>query len=203
MSRPLKLTVAEPSAILRGGVVAVLERMPSPAVEILEVEDLTQLSALLRRHTPDMLIVNPASLGLVTPCRLREQTGCGALRCLALQVSMFDEAVLRTYDAVISVYDTPESIRTKITGLIDAQENRDERQEQLSPREREIVVCIVKGMTNKQIADVLCISAHTVITHRRNIAAKLQIHSAAGLTIYAIVNKLVRLSEIESSINEL
>ena len=72
----------------------------------------------------------------------------------------------------------------------------------LSPREKEIIVCVVKGMTNKQIADTLCISTHTVITHRRNIAAKLQIHSAAGLTIYAIVNKLVELSEIKDLLND-
>lgn len=76
------------------------------------------------------------------------------------------------------------------------------KQEALSTREKEIIVCIVKGMTNKQIADTLCISTHTVITHRRNIVAKLQIHSAAGLTIYAIVNKLVELSEIKDSIME-
>ena len=74
--------------------------------------------------------------------------------------------------------------------------------EPLSTREKEIIVCVVKGMTNKQIADALCISAHTVITHRRNIAAKLQIHSAAGLTIYAIVNKLVELSEIKDTLPE-
>ena len=74
--------------------------------------------------------------------------------------------------------------------------------ETLSAREREIVVGVVKGLTNKQIADELCISAHTVITHRRNIAAKLQIHSAAGLTIYAIVNKLVLLSDIGETIND-
>ena len=74
--------------------------------------------------------------------------------------------------------------------------------EPLSAREKEIIVCVVKGMTNKQIADALCISAPTVITHRRNIAAKLQIHSAAGLTIYAIVNKLVELSEIKDTITE-
>ena len=74
--------------------------------------------------------------------------------------------------------------------------------EPLSAREKEIIVCVVKGMTNKQIADALCISAHTVITHRRNIAAKLQIHSAAGLTIYAIVNKLVELSEIKDTITD-
>ena len=75
--------------------------------------------------------------------------------------------------------------------------------EPLSVREREIVVCIVKGMSNKQIADTLCISTHTVITHRRNIVAKLQIHSPAGLTIYAIVNKLVDLSEIRDTITEI
>lgn len=74
--------------------------------------------------------------------------------------------------------------------------------EPLSAREKEIIVCVVKGQTNKQIADTLCISTHTVITHRRNISAKLQIHSAAGLTIYAIVNKLVELSEIKQTITE-
>ncbi len=72
--------------------------------------------------------------------------------------------------------------------------------QELSAREREIIVCVVKGMTNKEIAEELCISTHTVITHRRNIASKLQIHSAAGLTIYAIVNKLVELSEIKDTI---
>ena len=72
--------------------------------------------------------------------------------------------------------------------------------EPLSVREKEIIVCVVKGMTNKQIADALCISAHTVITHRRNIAGKLQIHSPAGLTIYAIVNKLVELDEIGETV---
>lgn len=79
---------------------------------------------------------------------------------------------------------------------------RTESREPLSAREKEIIVCVVKGLTNKQIADTLCISAHTVITHRRNIAAKLQIHSAAGLTIYAIVNKLVELSEIKDTIDK-
>ena len=55
---------------------------------------------------------------------------------------------------------------------------------------------VVKGFTNKEIADKLYLSPHTVITHRRNIARKLDIHSSTGLTIYAIVNKLVDLSDI-------
>ena len=52
-------------------------------------------------------------------------------------------------------------------------------------------------MANKEIADQLCISIHTVLTHRKNVARKLQIHSAAGITIYAIVNKLVELKDIK------
>jgi len=57
---------------------------------------------------------------------------------------------------------------------------------------------VVKGLINKQIAEKLCLSVHTVITHRRNIVNKLQIHSPAGLTVYAILNKLVSLEDIQN-----
>ncbi len=69
--------------------------------------------------------------------------------------------------------------------------------EALSERERDVIVALVQGMANKEIADHLCISVNTVITHRRNIARKLQIHSPAGLTIYAIVNGLVDISSVK------
>lgn len=69
----------------------------------------------------------------------------------------------------------------------------------LSEREKEVLICIVHGMTNKEIAAKLFLSTHTVNTHRRNIISKLQIHSPAGLTIYAIVNKLVELDDILAS----
>ena len=69
--------------------------------------------------------------------------------------------------------------------------------EALSDREKDVIIALVQGMSNKEIADHLCISVNTVITHRRNIARKLQIHSPAGLTIYAIVNGLVDISSIE------
>lgn len=67
----------------------------------------------------------------------------------------------------------------------------------LSDREKDVIVALVQGMANKEIADHLCISVNTVITHRRNIARKLQIHSPAGLTIYAIVNGLVDISNVK------
>lgn len=66
----------------------------------------------------------------------------------------------------------------------------------LSDREKEIVAMVAKGFANKEIADALCLSVHTVATHRRNISSKLQIHSAAGLTIFAIVSGLISLSEL-------
>lgn len=66
----------------------------------------------------------------------------------------------------------------------------------LSDREKEIIRLIAKGMTNKEIADKLFLSVHTVTTHRRNISAKLQIHSSVGMTIFAIVNRLLPLEEI-------
>jgi len=69
--------------------------------------------------------------------------------------------------------------------------------EELSDREQDVLVQVVHGLSNKEIADVLCISTHTVISHRKNIARKLNIHSTAGLTIYAIVNKLVDINSLE------
>lgn len=86
--------------------------------------------------------------------------------------------------------DVSQRISNMITGGKDSQEA-------LSEREKEIIVCVVQGMSNKEIADHLFIATNTVTTHRRNIARKLQIHSPAGLTIYAIVNNLVDISTVQ------
>ena len=71
--------------------------------------------------------------------------------------------------------------------------------EELSEREKDVLVQVVKGLSNKEIADVLCISTHTVISHRKNIARKLKIHSTAGLTIYAIVHKMIDIKSVKES----
>ena len=67
----------------------------------------------------------------------------------------------------------------------------------LSEREQAVAVCVAKGMANKEIAEQLFLSVNTVTTHRRNIARKLNIHSAAGIAIYCVVNKLVKLEDIK------
>lgn len=68
----------------------------------------------------------------------------------------------------------------------------------LSPREKDVVACLANGLSNKEIASRLNISVNTVITHRKNIASKLSIHSVAGLTIYAIVNNLVDINYLQN-----
>jgi regulator of cell morphogenesis and NO signaling len=75
--------------------------------------------------------------------------------------------------------------------------DKKDKWETLSDREKDIIACVTKGMSNKEIADTLYLSVHTVTTHRRNISNKLQIHTTAGLTIYAIANKLVNIEEIQ------
>lgn len=90
-----------------------------------------------------------------------------------------------------------EKIQTQSETIAPAEDNTDEKKGTLSEREREIVICVVKGMANKEIADKLCISINTVLTHRKNISRKLQIHSVSGLTIYAIVNKYVNIEEVQ------
>lgn len=85
-------------------------------------------------------------------------------------------------------------VSAKISNMISQNANSGEA---LSEREKDVIVSLVQGMTNKEIANHLCIAPNTVITHRRNIARKLQIHTPAGLTIYAIVNNLVDISSVQ------
>ena len=66
----------------------------------------------------------------------------------------------------------------------------------LSPREAEVLTLVARGLMNKEIADRLHIGLTTVISHRRNISAKLGIRSASGLAIYAVMHGLVEADSI-------
>jgi len=199
MSTSMKIAVAEPSVIIRSGLLSVLGRLTTLNIQILEIAEIAQLGSALCRQKPDMLIVNPALLGMFSLQKIKSEAGCLPMKCIALQYSVTDSSTLKAYDQTISIYDTAEQIKEKLRSVCNSRDG-EASQELLSAREKEIIVGVVKGLTNKQIAERLFISAHTVITHRRNIAAKLQIHSPAGLTIYAIVNKLVELNDVKNTI---
>jgi DNA-binding NarL/FixJ family response regulator len=199
MNINLKIAIAEISGIIRSGVEVQLRKLAGFHFQIIEIDNSERLHEAVRLNKPDILIINPAMAKGHMLHQLREETGNLSMKCIALLYSLIDKHQLRYYDEQITIYDTLDGLKQKLEqfSLQETEDDKeDDEQQMLSVREKEIVVCVVKGMTNREIADLLYLSTHTVITHRRNIARKLQIHSASGLTVYAIVNKLVELSDI-------
>lgn len=200
MSDRVHIVIAEPSLIIRSGIASVLKRLPVLDIDIAEISDLSSLSAQLSKLQPDILIIDPSSVGLLSLAQLKNEIGYSHLKTIALQNAYVDKTVLQEFDETLSLYDSISTIKEKMKSMISLKDHKGDTKQELSAREKEIVICIVKGMTNKQIAEALCLSTHTIITHRRNITNKLQIHSPAGLTIYAIVKKLVEVNDIKDSI---
>ena len=198
----LKIVVAETSVIVRSGLTAVLKRIPNLNAHPIEVSSPETLQNYIHLHTPDIVIINPTFGGWFDLQAFKTENGKSGIKYIALVCSVIDNNALKEYDESIAICDDIDIITTKVNHLLytEEEEEKDNEQETLSQREKEIITCVVKGMTNKAIADKLYLSIHTVITHRRNIARKLQIHSPAGLTIYAIVNKLVELQDIKDTL---
>ena len=112
-------------------------------------------------------------------------------------VNMSDEA-LKQYDEVVNIYDAPPVIIRKLRSAVSARSDAPKQDgEELSAREKEILVCVARGMLNKEIADYYNISVYTVITHRKNITRKTGIKTVSGLTVYALLNNLIDYSSIE------
>ena len=195
----IRIAIAETSVIIRGGLTAALKRLPNVKVQPIELLSIEALHDCVRTQCPDMLIVNPAFGDYFDIGKFREETSGKKIRVIALVTSFVDASLLSKYDESISIFDDLERLSKKISGLLNvpSEEEDLENQDALSQREKEIVICVVKGMTNKEIAEKLFLSIHTVITHRRNISKKLQIHSAAGLAIFDLVNKLVTLNDVK------
>lgn len=197
-TEPIRIAVAESSVIVRGGVVSALKRLPDIAVLPVEITSMAGLHDCMQGHQPQILIVNPAFGGWFNVEEFKNSYPQAAVKCISLLCTVTDNSLLKGYDENIGLYDGIDVLNKKLADLMQfGAEEEENGQDTLSQREKEIICCVVRGMTNKEIAEKLFLSIHTVITHRRNIARKLQIHSPAGLTIYAIVNKLVELSEVK------
>ncbi|WP_077153886.1 response regulator transcription factor [Bacteroides bouchesdurhonensis] len=196
----VRVAIAESSVIVRSGLTAALKRLPNLKIQPIELLSVEALHDCLRTQYPEMLIVNPTFGDYFDVNKFREETSGKRIRLIALVTSFVDVTLLSKYDESISIFDDLAVLSKKVHELLNMsmEEGEVDSPDTLSQREKEIVICVVKGMTNKEIAEKLFLSIHTVITHRRNISKKLQIHSAAGLTIYAIVNKLVVLSEVKN-----
>lgn len=190
--------IAESSPIIASGISHVLSSINGLHIHVAELRSPEGLTEMLMSEHPEILVISPTFGGYVNLMETRRTHP--ELKIVALCAMQLDKTYREFFNESIYYTDDEETISHKIKSLITSdEESAGLDREQLSAREKEIVALVVKGMTNKEIADKLFLSIHTVITHRRNIARKLEIHSATGLTIYAIMNKIVDLSEINIS----
>ncbi|MDE5886096.1 MAG: response regulator transcription factor [Muribaculaceae bacterium] len=198
MSREEKnhIVIAETSPVLSSGFSQCIRRIPGLQANIIEVKTTTDLQECAKASSPDIIIVNPAFGGIFNPVAWKEENNAPETRIVAIETGKLNPQAASLFDEVISVIDDLDTISRKIKSLCISSYPNEEK-ESLSNREKEIISHVVRGLTNQEIADKLFLSIHTVITHRRNIARKLEIHSATGLTIYAIVNKIVDIADIK------
>lgn len=110
--------------------------------------------------------------------------------------ALFDDNILKKFDGVINIFDDKDHIIKKLSSFIESRTSGEGvAKSELSQREREVLIALAMGKANKQIADELNLSVFTVITHRKNISHKLGINSVSGLTVYAIMNNLIDMSD--------
>lgn len=166
-------------------------------VTVHTLRDPFTLVRTLRNLRPDIVIVscNVCSPPLIET--IRTIADLPKARFILYCDTITDELLAERCEGHLSAEESDKEVVDLISAILTAEEGEREVAEELTPREKDIVISVVKGLTNKEIADKLFISINTVTTHRRNIVKKLDIHSASGLTVYAIMNKLVSLEEIK------
>lgn len=196
-SKTYKVIIAETAPVILAGFVSCVKNLKEFNSTVIEVDSKESLFNTIASEKIDLLIVNPTFGGMVHPDQIRNLSNNPNIKILAIEISRISKSTLSLYDDHLHVTDDLKVIRDKVKIAFKFKNEEPEEKESLSSREKEIISYVVKGFTNLEIADKLYLSVHTVMTHRKNIARKLQIHSATGLTIYAIVNKIVDLSEIK------
>ena len=193
-----KILIAETSPIISAGLTSFFEDMNQIMVASV-VDNIEDLQDKIIVHNPDILIINPMMLGYTIGNFFRQMSqNYPNINRVALVTSYVDKNILKYFKEIIELNDNKQKVISKILNLLN---NNDETASQnesvdLSNREVDVLVCVAKGMTNKDISDMLNISVHTVITHRKNIVKKTGIKSVSGLTVYALLNNLVEESEI-------
>lgn len=191
----LTFLIAIDAYLLRKGIIALLNKIPGISV-ISETGSADNLKNLVSQHQPDFLVLSVAIFQNVYPLydsdyRIYQKT------ILILLTNQEPGAPVRE---VLHVDDTREKLLETLNNLVNPyfRNQKESGDSVLSKREETILKLIARGNTNREIADQLFLSLHTVTTHRKNIVAKLGIKSVSGLTVYAIVNNMISLEEISS-----
>ena len=184
----IQIGIIEPSTILVDGIESLLLKLPL-RINIILIRDFEDMASKNSLRSLDILVINPAQL----LNRMRQikmfRFENPKIRWFGIVYSIYDKDTLSCFDEIITVDDTRDTILRKIQKHI---KNADDKSSNsLSDREIDVLKEIVRGRSNKEIADVLNISIHTVMSHRKNIIHKTGIKSQAGLTVYALTNNIL------------
>lgn len=196
-----KILLVIPSVIAARGLESILSDLGGFEVAGI-LRDLSQSSQTrLRSLKADVIVLDPSVFDHEGRTHLRSRLGeLSDAAFVGFQSGLMSEEVLRQFDETISLYDEPSDVIRKLRSASAREQapgKTDGQEEQLSAREKEVLVCVAKGMLNKEIADKLNLSIYTVITHRKNITRKTGIKTVAGLTVYALLGGLIDTSSLE------
>ena len=198
MKSDKKIIIVEPSPIVSAGIVSYFDDINQVSI-VSQLDRIDRMEEKLAAYNPDILIINPLLIAYDTNEHfLKICRDFSNVTPVALVTSYVDAGILKQFKDVIEINDSKQKVVTKIFNLLSDNKLTQDKPEsiELSNRETDVLVALVKGLTNKEISDKLYISVHTVITHRKNIVRKTGIKSVSGLTVYALLNNLVDESEI-------
>jgi len=198
-NRRINIAILEPSDIVYEGLAQVLPKVKYP-INLFRIESLSEIYKMKEVKQFNLLIVNPSQVQNKVRDFIEIKNNNQDLKIVGLVYCYFDRELLAMFEKLVYITDTSEELANIIDELSEPHNLAKSEKEpvSLSERETEVLKLIIKGLTNKEIADRLFISIHTVISHRKNISKKTGIKSLSGLTIYALVKKIIQLREFES-----
>jgi len=189
------ILIAIPGYLYRKGL-EVIVREQNAQVKIHSVSTSEGLNSFLKSAKPSLIFAYSDFISIVKPY-IQMNDGVQLVRVLNEKPEALSNESFQT--DVLYITDEESSVLKKVKRNIALTKKRNIHENQdsgLSEREQDVIREIALGKTNKEIADDLFISAHTVITHRKNITRKLGIKTVSGLTVYAILNKIIQMEEI-------
>lgn len=200
MREPIrKILIIEPSVLISEGLRHVIDNFAGYDVCGIIRNQEGDIEARIDDFNADLVIADPSVFDNRDRAGAHDMIkGIANAPVMALISTASDAAYASTYDGTIYLSDTSDDIEQKIAAVMKAAPADQKGDgEELSSREKEILVCVAKGMLNKEIADHFNISIYTVITHRKNITRKTGIKTVAGLTVYALLNNLIDMNAME------
>ena len=192
MSR-LTFIIANKSYIVRRGLVTTIEEMNGVEV-VKEVDNERNLFKTINKFKPDFVIINYDFYKSIDLNDFNSFIDKRKLKIIKLIDRNKDKDFFKETDCYIDINDSKNNIVNKIKDIVTPFLQTEKiivTNSVLSNREKDVLRYIALGMTNKEVADKLFISVHTVVSHRKNITKKLDIHTVSGLTIYAVLNKII------------